>query len=124
MTEKLKYDLEATNKIALDSQKVALNYYIQEGVGVCRTQAVLAAYQIERLIKSGELQGAVSIDRSSRVNPDGDGSGHAWARYTDEKGRVFIIDPAQKYVGPLEASPDKNWDYRRTEDVIKQLAAA
>jgi FHA domain len=121
--ETLKYDLAATNALARDSQKIALNYYITEGVGVCRTQAVLAAYNIERMIKNGLLEGKVSIDRSSIRDADGNGSGHAWARFTDKLGNVFIIDPAQRYVGPIDQSPDRNWDYRRTEDIIKQLAA-
>lgn len=76
------------------------------------------------MIKEGALDGRVSIDRSSKHNPDGDGSGHAWARFTDKTGKVYIIDPAQKYVGPIDKSPDRNWDYRRTEDVIKQLRVA
>jgi hypothetical protein len=55
----LRYDLKATNAIAADSQKVALNKYIQKGVGVCRTQGVLSAYLVERMIGENRLPGTV-----------------------------------------------------------------
>lgn len=66
--------------------------------------------------------GRISIDR----NEDTDvAEGHAWARFTDETGEVYIIDPAQEYVGTLKAAVDKDrWAYSRTEDYMKQLLAA
>lgn len=120
VSKTLKYDLEATNKIAKAYQKVALNMYIQEGVGVCRTQATLSAYLVERLIHEGKLEGRISIDRNQDHQVAG---GHAWARYTTPEGKVFIIDPAQEYVGPLEDTygVDNKWDYRRSEDIVNQL---
>jgi len=120
----LKYDLEATEELARDSQKIALNDYISEGVGVCRTQAVLCAYLTERLIDNGMLNGRVSIDRNINKVIDGDDKAHAWARYTDADGNVFILDPAQKYVGKLEDVTDRNWDYRRTSDMVRELVSA
>ncbi len=120
--ETLQYDLEKTNKIATDYQKVALNVYINEGVGVCRTQAVLAAYLIERLVGEGKLEGRVSVDRNTDHAVAG---GHAWARFTNNSGEVFIIDPSQKYVGKLTDTYDKDgWDYRRSEDIVTQLLVA
>ncbi len=119
--ESLDYNLDATNSLAANGKKIDLGYYIDEGVGVCRTQAVLSAYIVERMINEGLLKGSISIDRSSQRVIDG--SGHAWARFTDEDGNVFIIDPAQKYVGPIEKSPDSGWDYRRTVDIIREIAA-
>ncbi len=116
----LRYDLEATNKLAQNFEKIAINNYIYEGVGVCRTQAILSAYLIERLIDNGYLHGRVSVDRNLRHNVAG---GHAWARYTDQNGQVWIIDPAQDYIGKLESGTPTNgrWDYRRTEDLVKFL---
>ncbi len=120
--EALRYDAETADSLASNGDVITLNRYIQEGVGVCRQQALLSAYLVERLIKNNHLSGAVSIDRNL-VEADEDG--HAWARFRDKEGRVFIIDPAQEYAGPLLSNPDEvNWDYRRTEDIIKQLAVA
>lgn len=120
----LRYDLKATNAIAADSQKVALNKYIQKGVGVCRTQGVLSAYLVERMIGENRLEGTVSVDRNTRKTLDGIAGGHTWARYRDTEGTVYIIDPAQGFVGCLEDATDKNWDYRRTEDHLGKLLAA
>jgi hypothetical protein len=119
----LRYDIVATESLAINSQKIALNNYIHEGVGVCRTQAVLSAYLVERLVKDGYLDGRISIDRNERHKIDGDSGGHAWARFTDKDGKVFIIDPAQRYVGSLDDSRkiQANWDYRRTEDMVNEL---
>lgn len=118
----LKYDLKATRAIATPSQEVPLGDYIKAGVGICRTQGVLSAYVIERLIDEGKLEGHVSVDRN-QIEVDDTTSGHAWARFTDKTGQVYIIDPAQRFAGTLEKAnnnPDK-WDYRRTEDLVSQL---
>lgn len=125
VSKTLKYDLKATDDLAGNLQKIAMNRYIQEGVGVCRTQALLSAYLIERLINDGKLEGRVSIDRNQDVF-EGVESGHAWARFTDKDGQIFIIDPAQRFVGTLTEAQaaDNKWDYRRTEDLMRTLLAA
>ncbi len=120
----LRYDLKATKAIAVDSQEVALNEYIHKGVGVCRTQGVLSAYIVEKMINEGRLEGTVSIDRNTGKTFDGVAGGHAWARYRDAEGTVYIIDPAQGFVGRLQDATDRNWDYRRTEDHLGELLAA
>lgn len=120
----LKYDIEKTNAIAPDKpQKITLNQYIDQGVGVCRTQALLSTYVIERMIREGKLGGRVSVDRNEDHQVEG---GHAWTRYTSEEGVVYIVDPAQNYVGTLEQSLKEanTWDYRRTEDCMRQLKVA
>lgn len=118
VSKTLKYDLEATDALASDYQKIAMNVYIQEGVGVCRTQALLTAYVLERLVGEGRLKGRVSVDRNIDHAVAG---GHAWSRFTDENGQVYIVDPAQQYVGTIEETYTKTnkWDYRRTEDLMK-----
>lgn len=89
-----------------------MDSYIIAGGGVCRHQALLGAYLLEKLIRDGKIGGKVSIDRNSVQN-----AGHAWIRYTNSKGKVFIIDQAQKYIGLLNDT-DKNgrWFYERPED--------
>jgi hypothetical protein len=118
----LKYDLKATNAIAANGQKVSLTEYIEEGIGVCRTQGILCAYLLERLVKDGRIEGgAASIDRNSTKEMDGVSGGHAWARFRDGDGNIYIIDPAQKFSGRIDDLKGDTWDYLRTEDHIKKL---
>lgn len=92
--------------------KVVLGMY--EGGGVCRHQALLGAYLIERLIEEGYLTGRVSVDRN--IVP-GKG-GHAWIRYTNSENEIIIIDPAQEFLGYLADvdDPYDKWFYARPED--------
>lgn len=116
--EKLPYDEEVVlgleKKLNLGTdKKIALDYYIEEGGGVCRHQVLLGAYLLEKLKKEGYVRGTASVDRNA-IKGKG---GHAWIRYTNSKGRIFIIDPAQNYLGGLEdiRSSDR-WFYERPED--------
>lgn len=94
-------------------KKIALEYFMKIHAGVCRHQVLLAGYLIEYLIKKGDLQGTVSIDRNN-IPYFG---AHTWIRYTNRKHVVFIMDLAQGYFGPLEGSEKKSrWIYRRPED--------
>ena len=92
--------------------KVYLSSFI--GGGVCRHQALLTGYLLERLSEAGLVGGKVSIDRNHVL---GEG-GHAWVRYTNSDGDVFILDSAQQYIGRLDEMPDKRdrWFYERPED--------
>lgn len=122
----LRYSIPETDALASRGQKIELSMYIQKGVGVCRTQAALSAYLVERLIKSGKLDGRVSIDRNMSQTIKGERGGHAWARYTSASGQVYIIDPAQRFAGTLADAQNnpRSWDYRRTEDLTRELMAA
>lgn len=110
------YDRYRTEEYAdqfIDS-KVTLNDFMAYGFGVCRHQALLAAYLLERLQKSGELMSddQISVDRNTIPGR----GGHAWVRYTSSDGTVYIIDSAQHYVGRLEDADPNGWDYRRPDD--------
>lgn len=94
------------------SRKICLGEYLNEAGGVCRHQALLAAYILEKLIKDGYLSGKVSVDRN-KVKGEG---GHAWARYTDADNETFIIDSAQDYCGRLADAKKGRWKYARPED--------
>ncbi|MFH0896551.1 MAG: hypothetical protein V1850_00680 [Candidatus Bathyarchaeota archaeon] len=62
--------------------------------------------------KDGFVNGKSSIDR----NFTSEGL-HEWCRYTNSRGDVIIIDPAQRYLGNLKGAPEKNrWAYERPED--------
>lgn len=110
------FDLNNTDRIigvsTKSDRKIALSVFF--GGGVCRHQALLLAYFLERLLKEGYLKGKVSIDRNF---VDGKG-GHAWVRYTNSVGKVFILDPTQNYVGSLDdiERDDQKWFYERPEE--------
>ena len=116
--EQLRYDIG----IAIEAEqefpdkKMNLNWFMEQKKGVCRHQALLAAYFIEKAINGGYMRGSASVDRN-RIPGKG---GHAWMRYTSAEGQVFIVDPAQDFVGTLEESRQAaEWDYSRPEDKQK-----
>lgn len=93
--------------------KIALSRFI--GGGVCRHQALLTGYLLERLSNEGRVGGKVSVDRNYVPGK----GGHAWVRYTNSIGAVYILDSAQKYIGALkDMDPTKErWFYERPEDL-------
>ena len=92
--------------------KIALDVFIEKRIGVCRQQALLCGVLIELFIKEGFLHGKISVERNQTAF-----GGHAWARYTDSKGEIWILDVAQHYFGLLSNSKGQNrWAYERPED--------
>ncbi|MSR89599.1 hypothetical protein EXS53_01545 [Patescibacteria group bacterium] len=113
--ESMKYDDEFANKAANQyrNQKVDLSLFILEGKGVCRHQALLAGYLLERLKDNGLISGDVSIDRNS---VPGVGA-HSWVRYVSgTSGKIYILDPAQQFAGLLKDAPG-DWPYQRPEEM-------
>lgn len=97
------------------NHKVSLGSYILHKGGVCRHQALLGAYLLEKLAQEGILRGRVSVDRNTVPGK----GGHAWIRYTGSHGVVSIIDPAQGYIGRLMDVKEDRWFYERPEDAKK-----
>lgn len=96
-----------------NNRKVSLDFYIRNKAGVCRHQALLGGYMLERLAQEGYIRGKTSIDRNF---VPGEG-GHAWIRYRSGDGIVVIIDPAQDYIGNLDdVDTDNRWFYERPSD--------
>lgn len=91
--------------------KVDLSEFIKRGIGSCRHMALSVGVLLETFINDGLLEGKVSIDRNK---VPGEGS-HAWCRYEDKNGKVYVIDVAKQYVGTLGAGL-WNWPYNRPED--------
>lgn len=116
VSDTIDYDIKFSEYIRNNykDRKINLHDFIAEGKGVCRHQALLAGYILERLINGGFVSGSVSVDR----NYVEDKGGHAWARYTDEKGHVYIIDPTNGYAGKLNRKSNKIWSYSRPEDKV------
>ncbi len=108
---------EINESLSEPDTKIYLSAFI--GGGVCRHQALLIGFLLEKLSKEGFVGGNVSIDR----NYVPDQGGHAWARYTNSRGDVFILDSAQHYIGRLdEMSNDRSrWFYERPEDSNPKL---
>lgn len=93
--------------------KIALDVFLEEGVGFCRHYALACGALLELFKKEGFIKGKISVDRNSTHL-----GGHAWCRYTNPDGEVFILDVAQKYFGRLEDSVNGGrWDYHRPEDL-------
>jgi len=128
--EVLPYDADAVSETdrALHARypkepavKIALDVYLQDKVGVCRTQALLGAYLLEKCAREGRVRGKVSIDRNFQPGS----GGHAWIRYTNGEGDVIIIDPAQHFIGYLkDLQKDRRnrkyrWPYEREEDIYE-----
>jgi len=118
--ERMPYDLARTEEVSrhlkgtygTENVKYPLGGYVDAG-GVCRHQALLAGFLLEKLKYQGYVRGHVSVDRN---HIQGVG-GHAWVRYTTSDGRVFIIDPAQNFCGSIEEAKanQERWSYERPE---------
>ncbi len=114
---RLRYSERETKKTivgrgAANDRKISLGAFLDEQYGVCRQQALLTAFLLEKFIKEGYLEGKVSVDRNSWAL-----GVHAWCRYTNKEGEVIIIDAAHNFIGSLEASLKcGKWDYRREDD--------
>lgn len=90
-------------------QEVPLSSFLKRRGGICRHQALLAAYLLEKLKTDGYVQGQVSVDRNY---VPGQG-GHAWVRYVNSVGEIFIIDPAQNFIGTIKEAGKDQWFYER-----------
>ncbi|MEI6169385.1 MAG: transglutaminase domain-containing protein [Candidatus Saccharibacteria bacterium] len=113
--EEMKYDGDFAEKAAIKfkDQKINLSYFINAKKGVCRHQALLVGYLLQRLTAEGYIDGKASIDRNY---VSGVGA-HAWVRYeSGTSGKIYILDPAQKFIGRLEDAPG-NWPYKRPEEM-------
>lgn len=103
--------VERITRKYLSDQKISLSEFIRAKAGICRHQALLAGYVLERLIKEDLIKGKVHINRNA-IRGKG---GHAWVRYTTHKNKVFILDPAIGFCGPIEDMPKIIWDYSQPE---------
>lgn len=101
------------------SNKVNLGWYLYDGKGVCRHMALASAWLGGELVDKGLLRGRVTAEVNQRLT---DNLAHEWARFTDDFGEVYIIDPAQNYFGKLEDTlklsddKDKRWHYFRDDE--------
>lgn len=110
-------DDDAVKKLVLregleNDSKVSLGVFLEEGVGVCRHDALACAVLLELFKRDGLIQGKASVDRNSMCF-----GGHAWCRYTNSGDERWILDVRQGYMGRLEDSLAENkWAYQRPDD--------
>jgi len=95
--------------------------FAEQGAGNCRHKTLVLAAVLERLQEEGYIHGSISVDRNRsayRGRP-----GHAWVRYTDTDGTIWILDVAHSFNDSLEQAfdfwvehPHKGWAYWRPGD--------
>lgn len=101
-------------------QKISLSSFLARRGGACRHQVLLAAYLLEKLKVDGYVKGQASVDRNYIPGQ----GGHAWVRYVNSAGEIFIIDPAQNFIGKIEEVGEDQWFYERPStfgDKVKSL---
>ena len=136
VSESLDYDADFTKQtiagLNADHRKVNLSYYLQNGKGVCRHMALGCQWLGARMAeKYPELFEGASFTTpvSRRTNNE---AAHEWARFTDKRGEVYILDPAQKFMGTLKDAvlqtskdPASRWEYcKDAEEKRKYIALA
>jgi hypothetical protein len=99
------------NRLPSPDALVYLSTFI--GGGVCRHQALLAGYLLEKLISVGYIKGKVSVDRNQIGK-----NGHAWVRFIGSEGQIYIFDFLhQSGVRRLNHIPgEMRWKYKRPEE--------
>ena len=117
----MQYSQEGVDRITRDlpdGDKIELSSFMQEGVGVCRHQALAVAVMLEKMKKEGHISGDISVDRNMQWSPKGEKEGHAWVRYTGSNGVVGILDVAQNngLVLLQDVDPAAGWNYLRPEE--------
>ncbi|MCC7357079.1 hypothetical protein IT408_01060 [Candidatus Uhrbacteria bacterium] len=106
-------------------KKVHLSSFLLSGVGVCRQQALLVGYLLEKLKQEQrpelKILGTFSIERNAiAFENEGREGAHVWVRYTGSSGQPWIIDVTQKKIGRLEELMQQrsSWEYARPHERI------
>jgi hypothetical protein len=92
--------------------KIALDVFLETGIGVCRHDALACGALLELFIKDGIIKGKPSMD----VNYLDKKRCHAWCRYTNQDDEVYVVDVMEEYLGKLSDAPETGWPYKRPED--------
>ncbi len=94
--------------------KISLDNLIEKKVGTSLYKALTATVLLEQFKKEGHISGEISVDCKKYDNKT-----HHWVRYTNSKGRVFILDFDSEFkeAVPLEKAVLKGKEfYKRPED--------
>ena len=131
VSEKMPYDAHRVHLLVQQlsqgeqDKKIHLSSFLLSGVGVCRQQALLVGYLLEKLKQEQrpdlKILGTFSIERNAMAVADESREGaHVWVRYTGSSGQPWIIDVAQQKIGPLEQLMQQKtfWEYARPDERI------
>ncbi len=94
---------------------ISLDVFLENGVGVCTQHTLTSAAILEILKNYGVIKGHPNVNRNSDYI-GGKKYGHAWCRYTNSAGQVFILDSALGFKGSLEESIGGKWNYFRPDE--------
>lgn len=125
MAYDLEYVTEKTSALgdAYTDKRTNLGEYLEAGKGVCRHMALAVAWLGTETGTKREQQGGgrsmfpgVITTHANYI--EGDIAGHQWVRYESTDGKIYIVDPAQDFVGTLEAATRRGhgWEYRTEEE--------
>lgn len=111
--EIMPYDERGADKLSAphydNNGLIGLSEYIEQGVGVCRHQCLVAAFLVETLVDNKLMVGRTGVERNHDVDANG---AHAWAKFEIPGGQSFVIDPAQNFVGTKQkAQQEGRWKY-------------
>ncbi|MFC1730883.1 hypothetical protein ACFL6I_11165 [candidate division KSB1 bacterium] len=102
-------------------KKVALDVFLEIGIGVCRHTSVACGAVLEMFRNDGLIDGHISADR----NYDPNYGSHAWCRYEKRNGEIWVLDNALGNFGRIEKVTgnfsEGKWDYMRPDDDIYPL---
>ncbi len=110
----MRYDGDAVKQLSArysGDRLVSLGEYIENGIGVCRHQGLLAGYFLERMLADGKIVGRrAKVERNTI--PEYGGS-HGWGVLEAQDGTEYVVDPAQGFVGTKEEARKRQgaWDY-------------
>ncbi|MGB4761845.1 MAG: FHA domain-containing protein [Candidatus Saccharimonas sp.] len=115
--EVMNYSLDGVKRVAnavhlaTGSRDVNIAEFIRGGVGICRHMGLAAAWLMNEAVAMHALPSRGLGYSEANSVPDLD-AGHEWARYVNEQGEVFIIDPAFDFAGRLADVPGLEEDMR------------
>lgn len=103
-----------SNRVSSNKEKISLDELIKDKVENPLYKTLTAAVLLEQFKKERHIKGTVSVDYKKL-----DGKDHFWIRYTNSKGRIFILDfdSELKEAVSLETAVLKGKEfYKRPED--------
>ena len=96
VAREMPYDDAVVRAIAAElrlqpDDRIHLDVYVRRHGGVCRHQVCLVGVLLELLVRDGWIAGRVALQRKHVPN----WFSHAWVRFEDARGDIFVLDPAQ-----------------------------
>ncbi len=103
-----------SNRVSSNKEEISLDDLIKDKVENPLYKTLTAAVLLEQFKKEEHIKGKISVEYK-KLN----GKDYFWVRYTNSKGRIFILDFNSEFKGvvPLETAVLKGREfYKRPED--------